>query len=694
MTKSNRFWAGTALCLLMAAPVPAQADAAHPGTAEHDMGAPTSLMLAQAEDPNAAGQEGGAECPPGTAPADGGCAPVDQAQPPAEEQAPEPAPEEEPAAEEQPASEPEAAPAEEAPAEEAAPTEEQPPVQEEPAPEPQAQPEEVPAEEAAPTEEQAPLQQEAPVEEQAPVEDAAPAEEQAPAQEEAPAADQAPVTEEAPITEEAPAGQEAPATEDAPAAEETTPMQPEAAEPAEEGTEPTQPAPAEEAPAGEEAAPAPGTEQPATEPGAGLDGEQPTTDGQTEEQAQPGAETPPEGEEALPENAAPVLDSQKEAEQPTGEAQPTDEAQQPAESQPMQPEQQQQAEPAQEAQPAPLPESDAQAQQDLVNPEQVQQEIRSIVEEQGQRIELGQTPEDRRVRRREMFQPREAARVVEEFNDNRTIVEINNHIYVESPDYDRIVRRDDQVYYEELRGGRVREVIERSDGTRVITVRNRYGDVIRRVRVTPEGREYVLVYVPDDRYDDVLEFRDPARDLPPLQLTIPVSEYILEAESVDDPQRYYEFLEQPPVEPVTRLYSLEEVRYSARVRDMVRRIDLDSINFEFGSASISESEIPKLEGVATAMQDILERNPAETFLIEGHTDAVGSEVANLALSDRRAEAVAQALTNVFGIPPENLVTQGYGEQYLKINTEQRERENRRVAIRRITPLVAPVASNR
>ena len=57
-----------------------------------------------------------------------------------------------------------------------------------------------------------------------------------------------------------------------------------------------------------------------------------------------------------------------------------------------------------------------------------------------------------------------------------------------------------------------------------------------------------------------------------------------------------------------------------------------------------------------------------------------------------AEAVAEALTNVFGIQPENLAPQGYGEQYLKVNTEAREPQNRRVAIRRITSLVAPVAS--
>jgi OOP family OmpA-OmpF porin len=76
------------------------------------------------------------------------------------------------------------------------------------------------------------------------------------------------------------------------------------------------------------------------------------------------------------------------------------------------------------------------------------------------------------------------------------------------------------------------------------------------------------------------------------------------------------------------------------------------------------------------------------FLIEGHTDAVGTDADNLSLSDRRAEAVAVALTEQFQVPPENLVTQGYGEQYLKVKTEGPSQENRRVAVLRITPLMA------
>ena len=80
-------------------------------------------------------------------------------------------------------------------------------------------------------------------------------------------------------------------------------------------------------------------------------------------------------------------------------------------------------------------------------------------------------------------------------------------------------------------------------------------------------------------------------------------------------------------------------------------------------------------------------------MVEGHTDAVGNDVDNLSLSDRRAESVAVALTEQFQVPAENLVTQGYGEQYLKVPSQGPERANRRVAVRRITPLIDQQANN-
>lgn len=310
--------------------------------------------------------------------------------------------------------------------------------------------------------------------------------------------------------------------------------------------------------------------------------------------------------------------------------------------------------------------------------------VRSIIEEQGERFE-GEPRLRPRGRRPA------GTEILREMGD-RTILQYGDQITVESNDRRRIRRHANQIYGENLSGGRTRETIVRPDGSRVVTIRNDNGDIIRRSRFLPDDREVVLFYVEDEDIGYLDEWRDPGRDLPPLVLDIPREEYILDAEPNYTADQYYEFLDQPPVEEVERFYSVDEVKRSARIRQKTRRVDLDTITFEFGSSSIPEDQISKLEGVAGAMRRMLDKNPGETFLIEGHTDAVGSEYANLALSDRRAEAVAEALSNVFEIPAENLSSQGYGEEFLKVQTSEPERENRRVAIRRITPLVAPVAS--
>lgn len=501
-------------------------------------------------------------------------------------------------------------------------------------------------------------------------------------------ADKRPAAEESAQEPKAEKQQPAEQPESAPAPEQATP---------ENAPEPS-PAPAESAP---EAAPAPTPAQPeeatpekAPEPSPAQEAPTPNVAPQpapapdsvpaqpTPDEA-PSQQAPASGEkratqpgEAGSGASAPILDSQKQpptadgtapAPAPTPPTAPGDVAQPEAAPAPAQP-----------IEPSAPPADDGSAQREMRPAE-----IQPVTAEEGRRIE--RRPEDP-VRERP-----QGAEVVREIGD-RVVIEVNNQIIVESNDRPRIARDAREVYYEELPRGRTREVILREDGSRVVTIRNRYGDVIRRSRIAPDDREYVLVYVEDADFDRVGEWRDPGLDLPPLHLTIPENEYILDAEGVDDPDVYYAFLEQPPVERVERLYSIDEVKRSARIRDKTRRVDLDTITFEFGSAAIPESEIRRLEGVAKAMEKLLARNPAETFLIEGHTDAVGSDVANLALSDQRAESVAEALTNVFGIPPENLSTQGYGEQYLKVNTEEPERQNRRVAMRRITPLVAPVAS--
>jgi outer membrane protein OmpA-like peptidoglycan-associated protein len=147
-------------------------------------------------------------------------------------------------------------------------------------------------------------------------------------------------------------------------------------------------------------------------------------------------------------------------------------------------------------------------------------------------------------------------------------------------------------------------------------------------------------------------------------------------------------LEAPPLERLERAYTLDEIRYSMTLRDRMRRVDLNTINFETGSWQVDEDQVSRLTAIAEAVGAVIRRNPNEMFLIEGHTDAVGSDVDNLSLSDRRAESVALVLTQNFQVPPENLTTQGYGAHELKVQTMEPSRENRRVTIRRITPLLA------
>ena len=64
----------------------------------------------------------------------------------------------------------------------------------------------------------------------------------------------------------------------------------------------------------------------------------------------------------------------------------------------------------------------------------------------------------------------------------------------------------------------------------------------------------------------------------------------------------------PPVEQLDRAYSLEEIRDNYELRARVRRIDLDTINFEFGSWEVTPDQYPKLERVARAILRMLERN--------------------------------------------------------------------------------------
>ena len=232
-------------------------------------------------------------------------------------------------------------------------------------------------------------------------------------------------------------------------------------------------------------------------------------------------------------------------------------------------------------------------------------------------------------------------------------------------------------------GGETRTVVIRPDGTQIITVIGRDGQLLRRIRRDARGREIIII---DNSYRDPRAVGGFYVDLPPPIIRIPYNRYIVDSEDAG-PELIYDTMMAPPVDRIARRYSLDEIRYSPNVRQLMPSIDVNTINFELGSWEIPPDQAAKLQVIADGLNRAIQANPREVFLIEGHTDAVGNDVDNLSLSDRRAESAATLLTQQFGVPAENLTSQGYGEQYLKEQTDGPSRINRRVTIRRITPLL-------
>jgi OmpA-OmpF porin, OOP family len=232
-------------------------------------------------------------------------------------------------------------------------------------------------------------------------------------------------------------------------------------------------------------------------------------------------------------------------------------------------------------------------------------------------------------------------------------------------------------------GGETRTVVFRPDGSQIITVVGADGRLLRRIRRDREGREIIII---DNGFRDPSAIGSFYVELPPPIIRIPMDRYIVEAD-VAGPEVIYDTLEAPPVQQIDRRFTLDEIRYSPSVRLLMPSIDLNTINFETGSWDIPPDQAARLQVIAEGLNRAISRNPREVFLIEGHTDAVGNPVDNLSLSDRRAESAAELLSQQFAVPAENLATQGYGSQYPKEQTDGPSRINRRVTVRRITPLL-------
>ena len=267
-------------------------------------------------------------------------------------------------------------------------------------------------------------------------------------------------------------------------------------------------------------------------------------------------------------------------------------------------------------------------------------------------------------------------------NGDRIVSRTGDRVVVQDPqgelrvlkDDDALVRRPgDRVQTQTFNDGSTRTIIQKQDGTQVITIRGRDGAVLRRANIDRAGREYVL-------FDDTqVEQQVVVSQLPQARsASLLASEQderalrrLLAMRLGDDQQRF----------------SLRQVREIPEVRALVPELELDAVRFQSGSAAIRPEQARALARIGTMLRDLVARDPSTVILVEGHTDAVGDATYNLALSDRRAETLALALTEYFQVPPSNLVTQGYGESALKVRTLRAEAANRRAVVRNITGIL-------
>jgi outer membrane protein OmpA-like peptidoglycan-associated protein len=94
----------------------------------------------------------------------------------------------------------------------------------------------------------------------------------------------------------------------------------------------------------------------------------------------------------------------------------------------------------------------------------------------------------------------------------------------------------------------------------------------------------------------------------------------------------------------------------SRTQDVLTATFKGDVFFDFDSATLKPGAHAEIGRVA----DILTRYPQTTIRVEGHTDATGPETYNQQLSERRAEAVKNALVQR-GVDPRRVYTVGFGE---------------------------------
>jgi outer membrane protein OmpA-like peptidoglycan-associated protein len=106
-------------------------------------------------------------------------------------------------------------------------------------------------------------------------------------------------------------------------------------------------------------------------------------------------------------------------------------------------------------------------------------------------------------------------------------------------------------------------------------------------------------------------------------------------------------------------------------------VTLGDVLFESGQTELRKEAMASLVEVV----DLLQSEPDKKIRIEGHSDSVGDANTNLEISQKRADAVLEALVSL-GVEAERVTTQGMGEDFpiASNETEEGRAQNRRVDV--------------
>jgi outer membrane protein OmpA-like peptidoglycan-associated protein len=127
----------------------------------------------------------------------------------------------------------------------------------------------------------------------------------------------------------------------------------------------------------------------------------------------------------------------------------------------------------------------------------------------------------------------------------------------------------------------------------------------------------------------------------------------------------------------TRSLSIGERQEIAELAATKPKIDLE-IQFDYNSADISKNSVTAVQELGKALSDASLKG--STFVVAGHTDAIGGEAYNQDLSERRADTIKKYLTEKYGITGSDLVTVGYGKTRPKDANAPMDPANRRVQV--------------